>query len=107
MFLKQTAFNSFNVTCFQNFTINYWIEKGLDRKKTILGMPMYGQSFTMAWGQEPVWNQKTQGGAQAGPFTRARGFLAYYEVKRLFGSFEYLFNDCKSVISESKMVQFK
>jgi hypothetical protein len=42
---------------------------------------MYGQSFTLAWDAEPTWNQKTQGGAQAGPFTRARGFLAYYEVR--------------------------
>ena len=68
---------TFNV----NYTINYWIEQGLDRKKTILGMPMYGQSFTLAYNAKPTWNEKTQGGAQAGPFTRARGFLAYYEVR--------------------------
>ena len=43
-------------------------------------MPMYGQSFTLAYDSKPTWNEKSQGGAQAGPFTRARGFLAYYEV---------------------------
>ncbi|XP_068222684.1 probable chitinase 10 isoform X2 [Palaemon carinicauda] len=63
-----------------NFTIHYWIEKGADRKKLVLGMPMYGQSFSLAQASDNGLNQKTYGGGEAGPYTRARGFLAYYEI---------------------------
>jgi GH18 family chitinase len=31
-----------------NFTMNYWVEKGADKKKLVMGMPMYGQSFSLA-----------------------------------------------------------
>ncbi len=34
-------------TLFQNFTMNYWIEKGAPRHKLIMGMPLYGQAFTL------------------------------------------------------------
>jgi chitinase len=70
---------SFHV-CSQNFSINYWLEKGADRKKIVMGMPMYGQSFTLADASDNGLNAKTYGPGQAGEFTRAGGFLAYYEV---------------------------
>ncbi|PNF16877.1 putative chitinase 10 [Cryptotermes secundus] len=63
-----------------NFSINYWLEKGADRKKIIMGMPMYGQSFTLADANKNGLNAKTYGPGQAGEFTRAGGFLAYYEI---------------------------
>ena len=64
----------------QDFTVKYWLEKGLDRKKLILGMPMYGQSFTLSDASDNGLQSKTYGGGEAGKATRARGFLAYYEV---------------------------
>ena len=45
-----------------------------------MGMPMYGQSFTLASAAKNGLNSKSYGGGTAGPFTRARGFLAYYEI---------------------------
>lgn len=42
---------------------------------------MYGQSFSLANNQENGLNAQTYGGGEAGDFTRARGFLSYYEVK--------------------------
>ena len=45
-----------------------------------MGMPMYGQSFSLADASENGLNAKTYGPGQAGEFTRAGGFLAYYEV---------------------------
>ena len=41
---------------------------------------MYGQSFSLADASEHGLNSKTYGPGQAGEFTRAGGFLAYYEV---------------------------
>lgn len=44
-------------------------------------MPMYGQSFSLADNNENGLNVATYGGGEAGEETRARGFLAYYEVR--------------------------
>lgn len=68
---------TFNV----NFTINYWIQKGADPRKLILGMPTYGQSFSLGDRNNNGLNALTYGGGEAGEDTRARGFLSYYEVK--------------------------
>ena len=43
-------------------------------------MPMYGQSFTLASASENGLNAPTYGGGIAGPSTRARGIMAYYEI---------------------------
>ncbi|XP_044316703.1 probable chitinase 10 isoform X2 [Drosophila rhopaloa] len=63
-----------------NFSINYWISKGAERQKLVMGMPMYGQSFSLAAPSEHQLNAPTYGGGEAGEATRARGFLAYYEI---------------------------
>ncbi|KAI9586702.1 probable chitinase 10 [Glossina fuscipes] len=67
---------NFNV----NFSINYWLQKGAERKKLIMGMPMYGQSFTLAQASDHGLNAPSYGGGEAGEATRARGFLSYYEI---------------------------
>ncbi|XP_018794816.1 PREDICTED: probable chitinase 3 [Bactrocera latifrons] len=63
-----------------NFSINYWLQNGADRQKIIMGMPMYGQSFSLAQAADHDLNAPTYGGGEAGEATRARGFLAYYEI---------------------------
>lgn len=65
---------------FQNFSIHYWIEQGAPPSKLVMGMPLYGQSFTLADPAERGLNAKTYGPGEAGEFTRAGGFLAFYEV---------------------------
>ena len=55
-----------------------------------MGMPMYGQSFTLSQTKNKGLNQKTYGGGEAGRFTRARGFLAYYEVTNLSIIIKYI-----------------
>lgn len=67
---------NFNV----NFSINYWLQRGAERKKLIMGMPMYGQSFTLAQASDHGLNAPSYGGGEAGEATRARGFLSYYEI---------------------------
>jgi len=71
--VENTFFNA-------NFTLNYWMELGADPSKIIMGIPMYGQSFTLANPKENGLNAKARGPGQAGEFTRQGGFLAYYEI---------------------------
>jgi chitinase len=65
-----------------NFSMNYWISQGAEPRKLVMGMPMYGQSFSLAERNNNGLNSATYGGGEAGEETRARGFLAYYEVSR-------------------------
>ena len=76
--------DDFEPTFNLNYTINYWLTKGMDRSKIIMGIPLYGQSFTLASRKDHGLNSKTYGGASAGKFTRARGFLSYFEVFWVF-----------------------
>lgn len=75
---RYETFNSAKL--FQNYTINYWISQGADRRKLVLGMPMYGQSFSLADNNVNGLNSPAYGGGEAGDATRARGFLSYYEA---------------------------
>ena len=59
--------------------MNYWASKGADKKKLIVGMPMYGQAFTLN-SPTPLGLGAPGGKGQAGEFTRAEGFTSYYEV---------------------------
>lgn len=45
-----------------------------------MGMPLYGQAFQLEKSQINGLNSKAPGPGQAGEFTKAAGFLAYYEI---------------------------
>ena len=45
-----------------------------------MGMPLYGQSFSLNDASNHGLNAKATQKGQAGEFTRAAGFLAYYEI---------------------------
>lgn len=49
-----------------------------------MGVPLYGQSFSLADGGEKGLNAKSYGPGKAGEFTGASGFLAFYEVSIFF-----------------------
>lgn len=66
---------------FQDYTIKYWLEKGASSKKLIVGVPFYGQSFTLSDANVHGLSAPASGPGEAGQFTRAAGFLAYYEVR--------------------------
>lgn len=52
-----------------------------------MGMPLYGQSFTLENANNNGLNAKAPGPGQAGEFTKAAGFLAYYEVRMNFSDY--------------------
>lgn len=65
---------------YAEFTVNYWIEKGAPSTKLILGIPSYGQSFTLADPGNNGLNAPSSGPGEAGAFTAQGGVLAYYEI---------------------------
>lgn len=69
----ETTFNG-------NFSIRYWISKGAPPQKLVMGMPMYGQSFSLEKTSNNGLNAIAPGPGQAGESTRAAGFLAFYEI---------------------------
>jgi len=66
---------NFNV----NFTINYLLQKGLSRERLVMGMPLYGKSFTLSNPANHGLNAPASAG-KAGAYTRMAGTLAYYEI---------------------------
>lgn len=66
----------------QNFTVHYWLQKGATREKLVMGLPFYGQSFSLAENTGTGLGVPTSAGGEPGDETRARGFLAFYEVKK-------------------------
>ena len=62
------------------YTIDFWLQQGAPREKLVVGMPLYGQAFTLDSDTTTGLNSPARRKGAAGQFTRAAGFLAYYEV---------------------------
>jgi len=66
-----------------NFSMRYWINKGVPADKIIMGIPVYGQSFTLsekAQNYVSGLHAEAAGPGEPGRLTKSAGFLAYYEV---------------------------
>ncbi|XP_026474819.1 probable chitinase 10 [Ctenocephalides felis] len=69
-------YDYFNV----DYTVRYWIKKGAPPEKLIMGIPTYGQSFTLSNPSNNGINAPSNGGGQPGEYTKTAGFLAFYEI---------------------------
>ncbi|XP_076304901.1 acidic mammalian chitinase-like isoform X2 [Tachypleus tridentatus] len=72
--------NELNQILNVNFSINYWISKGAPRNKLVLGMGLYGRSFTLASSSNTSFGAPAPQRGVAGPFTREKGSLGYNEI---------------------------
>ena len=64
-----------------NYSVNLWINSGASAKKLVLGVPIYGRSFTLS---SPTSQREppapSSGGGTAGPITNEAGYLSYLEI---------------------------
>lgn len=60
--------------------MKYLISKGADPSKLLIGLPFYGQSFTLKNKKNNVYGALADGPGNPGEFTRQPGMLSYYEI---------------------------
>lgn len=60
--------------------IKRWLGNGADPAKLVLGMPLYGRTFTLANAENNGFLAPTTGPGPAGPVTREAGYLGYNEI---------------------------
>lgn len=65
-----------------DYTLNMLINGGVDKSKLIMGVPFYGQTFTLTTTYNSVKGEGTpsSGTGHAGMITKQPGMLAYYEI---------------------------
>ncbi|XP_066942215.1 chitinase-3-like protein 1 [Macrobrachium rosenbergii] len=62
-------------------TVKNWIASGASARKLVLGVPIYGRSFTLSTSQKKP-PAPASGGGNAGPITKEVGYLGYLEICR-------------------------
>ncbi len=63
-----------------DFAAKEWARRGAPLEKLIIGMPVYGRSFTLADPAKFDIGAEALGGGKAGRYTGEEGFLSYYEI---------------------------
>ena len=63
-----------------NYTINYWLELGAEKKKIVMGMPFYGRAWTLESTSEVKLHDDAKGMSPAGFISGEEGVLGYIEV---------------------------
>ena len=71
------------LTLNQEASVNAWIELGAPAEKLVLGLAMYGRTFTLKTKKMNGMNAPASDAGKAGPYTQAAGFLSYFEVCKL------------------------
>nr|KAG5701014.1 hypothetical protein BaRGS_022725 [Batillaria attramentaria] len=63
-----------------DWAARYWVDKGAPKHKLVIGVPVYGRTFTLTSFTDTDLGAPSRGGGNAGTYTREKGFLAYYEI---------------------------
>ncbi|XP_041362147.1 chitotriosidase-1-like [Gigantopelta aegis] len=65
---------------FQNWSIDYWLQEGMDKDRLVVGIATYGMSFTLANPHQNGVFAPVRGGGRMGKYTSETGILSYYEI---------------------------
>ncbi|XP_055374479.1 probable endochitinase [Condylostylus longicornis] len=60
--------------------VQYWLKQGAPANKIILGVPLYGRTFTLENTHKTAPGSPISGGGNAGQYTGQAGFLGYNEI---------------------------
>lgn len=61
-------------------TVKLMRKLGADPSKIVVGLPFYGQTFTLSSNSEHGLGDPAKGSGHPGEFTQQPGMLAYYEI---------------------------
>jgi chitinase len=83
-----------------NFTMHYWLEKGASKEKVVMGLPLYGRTFSLINGsldRIPQFREKAKyisksrlWGGPNGTIVNESGILPYVEVRNIQSFNEFL-----------------
>ena len=77
----------------------YWASFGVARYKLLMGIPLYGMSYQLAFPFENGVGAPALGPGKGGSETRMEGYLSYYEVSfssplsHQFNQMKYFFSN--------------
>lgn len=60
--------------------MKHWVERGADPTKLVMGIPFYGQTFTLANPLQNGLRAPVSKNGNEGPVTHQRGMMAYFEI---------------------------
>jgi chitinase len=63
--------------------VNYWVQRGAERSKLVLGVPMYGRSFQLSQPGNNNLGAPASGPGNAGSYSQERGIIMYSEASSL------------------------
>ena len=73
----ETGLNAiFNV----NYSVHYWLELGAPKDKIVLGMPLYGRTYTLLDSTKVNIGDKVKGAGPKYPISNEAGIVGYIEV---------------------------
>ncbi|KAF4532929.1 hypothetical protein B566_EDAN015641 [Ephemera danica] len=90
-FVKQYGFNGLDldweypaqrggIAADKDATVKYWLQQGAPASKLVLGIPLYGRTWTLKSATSMSLGAGAIGPGAKGPYTQESGFLGYNEI---------------------------